>query len=105
MKEDRNLENRRNVEMEQFAKQLEALAMKPYKDFVAALLKTFPPVHHPDNKWNKLDVEGTKTKRLLRKLIGLYHPDKVDKEWYGEAHYLRCQQITAQLNAKYTQIN
>ena len=107
MKEDSNLENRRNVEMEQFAKQLEALAMKPYKDFVAALLKTFPPVHHPENKWNKLDVEveGTKTERLLRKLIGLYHPDKVDKEWYGEAHYLRCQQITAQLNAKYTQIN
>ena len=50
MKDDSNLENRRNVEMEQFAKQLEALAMKPYKDFVAALLKTFPPVHHPDNK-------------------------------------------------------
>ena len=103
MKEDSNLENRRNVEMEQFAKQLEALAMKPCRDFVAALLKTFPPVHLPDNKWNKLDLEGTKTESLLRKLIGLYHPDKVDKEKYGETHYLRCQQITAQLNAKYTQ--
>ena len=103
LKEESNLGNRSNVEKVQFAKQLEALAMKPCRDFVAALLKTFPPVHLPDNKWNKLDLEGTKTESLLRKLIGLYHPDKVDKEKYGETHYLRCQQITAQLNAKYTQ--
>ena len=53
----------------------------------------------------KLASKHPELKSLVDKLIGLYHPDKVDKGGYGEAHYLRCQQITAQLNAKYAQIN
>ena len=97
---------RRNVEEEQLAmqsKQLEALAKKENGDFVEELLKTFPPVHLPAAKWDKLDVkEETKMESLLRKVISIYHPDKVDRVKNGENYYLLCQMITAQLNVKYS---
>ena len=84
------------------SKMLARLAMKPCKDFVAGLLKTFPPVHLPHDKLNTLDLRNTKPGVQLRKLIAIYHPDKVDKVKNGEGHYLLCEMITAQLNLRYS---
>ena len=84
------------------SKMLARLAMKPCKDFVAGLLKTFPPVHLPPDKLNTLDLRNTKPGVQLRKLIAIYHPDKVDKVKNGERHFLLCEMITTQLNLRYS---
>ena len=96
--------SRRDVEEEQLAeksKKLEAIAKKDNRDFVEVLLKTFPPVHLPACKWENLDVKKTKMESLLRKVISLYHPDKVDRVQHGDKYYVLCERITAQLNVKY----
>ena len=84
------------------SKTLARLATKPCKDFVAGLLKTFPPVHLPHDKLNTLDLRNTKPGVQLRKLIAIYHPDKVDKVKNGEKHYVLCEMITTQLNLRYS---
>ena len=84
------------------SKMLARLAMKPCKDFVAGLLKTFPPVHLPHDKLNTLDLRNSKPGVQLRKLIAIYHPDKVDKVKNGERHFLLCEMITTQLNLRYS---
>ena len=84
------------------SKMLARLAMKPCKDFVAGLLRTFPPIHLPHDKLNTLDLRNTKPGVQLRKLIAIYHPDKVDKVKNGERHFLLCEMITTQLNLRYS---
>ena len=103
--EESNLKNKRDVEAEQLAKQskqLEALAMMENEDFAEAILKTFPPVHLPSAKWDTLDLKDIKMESLLKKLVSLYHPDKVDKVKNGEKYYVLCEMITAQLNVRYS---
>ena len=101
--EESNLKkSRREVEEEQLeekSKQLEALANG---DFVEVLLKTFPPVHLAAGKWENLNLKEGRMERLLRKVISLYHPDKVDRVKHGEKYYVLCERITAQLNVKYS---
>ena len=99
------LHNKKEVvehQLTEESKMLARLAMKPCKDFVAGLLKTFPPVHLPPDKLNTLDLRNSKPGVQLRKLIAIYHPDKVDKVKNGEGHYLLCEMITAQLNLRYS---
>ena len=89
------------AELDKQLKQLETLAKIVDADFVKALLKTFPPDHLSADKRAKLDLRETNMKSLLRKLIGIYHPDKLDRVKNGENYCLLCGRITAQLNAKY----
>ena len=99
------LHNKKEVvehQLTEESKMLARLAMKPCKDFVAGLLKTFPPVHLPHDKFNTLDLRNTKPGVQLRKLIAIYHPDKVDKVKNGERHFLLCEMITTQLNLRYS---
>ena len=95
---------KRDVEeekLEEQSKQLEVLAKKDCRGFVEELLKTFPPVHQPSGKWENLEVKEIKMENVLRKVISMYHPDKVDKVKHGEKYYVLCERITAQLNVKY----
>ena len=99
------LHNKKEVvehQLTEESKMLARLAMKPCKDFVAGLLKTFPPVHLPHDKLTTLDLRNTKPGVQLRKLIAIYHPDKVDKVKNGERHFLLCEMITTQLNLRYS---
>ena len=99
------LHNKKEVvehQLTEESKMLARLAMKPCKDFVAGLLKTFPPVHLPHDKLNTLDLRNSKPGVQLRKLIAIYHPDKVDKVKNGERHFLLCEMITTQLNLRYS---
>ena len=103
--EEEAVHNKKEVvehQLTEESKMLARLAMKPCKDFVAGLLKTFPPVHLPHDKLNTLDLRNTKPGVQLRKLIAIYHPDKVDKVKNGERHFLLCEMITTQLNLRYS---
>ena len=103
--EEEAVHNKKEVvehQLTEESKMLARLAMKPCKDFVAGLLKTFPPVHLPHDKLNTLDLRNSKPGVQLRKLIAIYHPDKVDKVKNGERHFLLCEMITTQLNLRYS---
>ena len=73
--------------------QIERLARRPYVEFVTQLLNSFPPNHIPQEKWLGRTLS-------IKKMILLYHTDKVDKDKHGERYYELCDFITKQLTKK-----
>ena len=108
-KEDSEWQNRRKVALEQLTEELKKLAefsKKNDRGLVKALFDTFPPEHRADESWrNLLPEEDSEVgwKNLFRKLVVIYHPDRVDKEKLGEKYYVLCEEITAELNRRYSQ--
>ena len=89
-------------QLEEKLKQIENIAKKESGNFVEVLFKTFPPIHqHVGKRMNLLHLKTTK-KIQLRKLISLYHPDKIDKAKHGDKYYNSCEKITAKLNVMYS---
>ena len=108
-KEDSEWKNKRKVVLESLApdlKQLEEFAKKDERGLVEALFATFPPKHQPTDNWRQLlPKEGDPEsgwKSVFRKLVIIYHPDRVGKEKYGDKYHVLCEEITAELNRRYS---
>ena len=110
-KEDSEWQNRRKVALVQLTEELKKLAefsKKNDRGLVKALFDTFPPEHRADESWRNLlpdDKEDGEIgwKNLFRKLVVIYHPDRVDKAKLGEKYHVLCEEITAELNRRYSQ--
>ena len=109
-KEDSEWQNRRKAALAQLTEELKQLAEfseKNDRGLVEALFQTFPPRHRPDESWRKL-LPGDKEdgeigwKNLFRKLVVIYHPDRVDKAKLGEKYHVLCEEITSELNRRYS---
>ena len=92
-KEDSEWQNRRKVSLAQLTEELKKLvefSEKNDRGFVKALFETFPPKHRADESWRDLladdkeEDEEIGWKNLFRKLVVIYHPDRVDKAKLGE---------------------
>ena len=110
-KEDNEWQNRRKVALGKLSKELKLLAefsKKNDRGLVEALFTTFPPKHRADEGWKKLlpeDLgdEDVGWKNLFRKMVIIYHPDRVDKAKLGEKYHVLCEEITTELNRRYSQ--
>ena len=111
-KEDNEWQNRRKVALGKLTKELELLTefgKKGNKGFVEAIFATFPPKHRADEGWKKvvpedLEDDGSGWKNVLRKLVTIYHPDRVDKEKHGEEYHVLCEEITTELSRRYSNL-
>jgi len=108
-KEDSEWKNKRKAVLESLAtelKQLEEFAKKDDRGLVEALFATFPPKHQPSDKWGQLlpkeGVPESGWKTVFKKLVIIYHPDRVGKERYGDKYHVLCEEITAELNRRYS---
>ena len=89
-------------------KQLEDFSKKSNRGFVEALFATFPPKHRANEEWRKVLPENDEEdddvwKNVFRKLVTIYHPDKVDKASQGEEYHVLCEEITSELSRRYSQ--
>ena len=109
-KEDSEWQNRRKAALAQLTEELKQLAEfseKNDRGLVEALFQTFPPEHRPDESWRML-LPGDKGdgeigwKNLFKKLVVIYHPDRVDKAKLGEKYHVLCEEITIVLNRRYS---
>ena len=109
-KEDKEWQNMRKVALAKLSKELKQLAefaKKNNRGLVEALFSTFPPKHRADEGWNKLVPEDLGDddigwKNLIRKMVIIYHPDRVDKAKLGEKYHVLCEEITTELNRRYS---
>ena len=111
-KEDSEWQNRRKAALAELTEELKQLAefsKKNDRGLVKALFETFPPKHRADESWRHLLPEEDKEdgeigwKNLFRRLVVIYHPDRVDKVKLGEKYHVLCEEITAELNRRYSQ--
>ena len=109
-KEDNEWQNRRKVALAKLSKELKVLAefsKKSERGLVEALFATFPPKHRADEGWKKLLPEdlgedAIEWKTVFRKMVIIYHPDRVDKAKLGEKYHVLCEEITSELNRRYS---
>ena len=109
-KEDNEWQNRRKVALGKLTKEVKQLAefsKKNNRGFVEALFATFPPKHRADEEWMKilpkdLEEDDDGWKNVFRKLVIVYHPDRVDKNKRGEKYHALCEEITSELSRKYS---
>ena len=109
-KEDNEWQNRRKVALAKLSKELKVLAefsKKSERGLVEALFATFPPKHRADEGWKKLLPEdlgddAIEWKTVFRKMVIIYHPDRVDKTKLGEKYHVLCEEITSELNRRYS---
>ena len=59
-----------------------------------------PPKNSPDYELPK-KIPADDLKKLYRKALGHYHPDKVDKEKHGMQWYVLCDEISKVLSSRY----
>ena len=109
-KEDNEWQNRRKAALGKLTKEVKQLAefsKKNNRGFVEALFATFPPKHRADEEWRKilpedLEEDDDGWKNVFRKLVIVYHPDRVDKDKQGEKYHVLCEEITSELSRKYS---
>ena len=109
-KEDNEWQNRRKAALGKLTKEVKQLAefsKKNNRGFVEALFATFPPKHRADEEWRKilpedLEEDDDGWKNVFRKLVIVYHPDRVDKNKRGEKYHVLCEEITSELSRKYS---
>ena len=70
--------------------------------FYAAVLDKFPPRHR--KQWAITEKEKGSMKRLYCKMSVYYHPDKVDKEEFGEKYKVLVEEISKRINCRYNNI-
>ena len=89
------------------ALQLAEFSKKDDRGLVKALFETFPPKHRTEESWRNLLPEEKEDgdigwKNLFKKLVVIYHPDRVDKAKLGEKYHVLCEEITSELNKRYS---
>ena len=110
-KEDNEWKNRRKAALGKLSKELKLLAefcKKNDRGLVNALFATFPPKHRADEGWRQLVPEDLGDedivwKNVSKKMVIIYHPDRVDKAKLGEKYHVLCEEITTELNRRYSQ--
>ena len=74
-------------------------------EFIDFLFSKFPPKHHSNPKKPEVQSHSpSKLKRALAKLLGYYHPDKVDTSIHGEKYKVLCEEIAKRVSARYAQL-
>ena len=79
------------------------------KDFMLFLRSFLPPQHREEEEWGSLLTQKVPTtqggwRRLMMKLFGLYHPDKVNRNIYLDEYCALCEEITKELSQRYTRM-
>ena len=79
------------------------------KDFMLFLRSFLPPQHREEEEWGSLLSQEAPTnqegwRKLMMKSVGLYHPDKVDRNIYLDEYYALCEEITKELSRRYTRM-
>ena len=113
-KEDEEWASKRKVALEEIKEELKQLGEHEAdsdEDLISFLLANLPPKHKPAAEWKHLEEEartskaGSKErKRVLQKLIYVYHPDKVDKEKFDDKYHVLCEEISKELTKRYTHL-
>ena len=73
-------------------------------DYVEFIFKDFPPKHVEDAKKPEVPDNLSKCKKVLIKVIHSYHPDRVDRDKFGDKHFVICEEISKALNERYNSI-
>ena len=76
------------------------------KDFMLFLRTFLPPQHREEEEWVSLLTQEAPTNRgdwrkLMMKSVGLYHPDKVDRNIYLDEYCALCEEITKVLGHRW----
>ena len=64
----------------------------------------YPPMHKPKEQYEggfPQDDSDYGWVDVLKKLLGLYHPDKINIEIWGVGHKIICEEITKMLNVRF----
>ena len=73
-------------------------------EFCNFALLQYPPVHKPKEQYKggfPQDDSDYGWVDVLKKLLGLYHPDKIDVEIWGSGHKVICEEIAKYLNVRF----
>ena len=65
-------------------------------EFCNFVVLQFPPIHK-----SKEDNSDYDWGDVLKKLLGLYHPDKIDVQIWGSGHKVICEEIAKYLNVRF----
>ena len=105
-KEDAEWNNKRKVVLEEVKEELAKLEEHEKDkddDLVKFLFEQMPPKHRPEEEWRPLAEESEEKdwKKVMRKLVTVYHPDRVDKEKHGDKYYVLCEKVCQELTKRY----
>jgi len=106
-KEDEEWNNKRKVVMEEIKEELAKLKAHE-KDtdqaLVDFLFSELPPRHRPEKEWRPLqeETEGKDWKKVMARLVSVYHPDRVDKAKYDDKYHVLCEEVCKELTKRYT---
>ena len=106
MKEDAEWNSKRKVVLEEVKEELAKLEeheKDKNDDLVKFLFEQMPPKHRPEEEWRHLaeESEDKDWKKVMRKLVTVYHPDRVDKEKHGDKYYVLCEKVCQELTKRY----
>ena len=86
-------------------KELGAAKCLSNEEFIDFLFSKFPPKHHSNPKKPEVQSHSPSLlKRAFAKLLGYYHPDKVDTSIHGEKYKVLCEEIAKRVSARYAQL-
>jgi len=113
-KEDKEWASKRKVAVEEIKEELKQLGEHEGdsdEDLVSFLFAKLPPKHKPAAEWKHLEEEvrtsedqSKERKKVFQKLVYIYHPDKVDQEKFDDKYYVLCDEITKELNKRYSRL-
>lgn len=114
-KEDQLLHNKRKKFLEEIKEELGWLKDHQndhHTEYVQFLFEKIPPKHREEGEWREWrkllpgDREFPRGgwKKIMMKLVTVYHPDRVDKEKQSEKYHFLCEEVTKELTQRYTQL-
>jgi hypothetical protein len=87
-------------DLEDKVKILKSEYQKGFFSFVEFVFNFFPPIHIP--KWIREPIAKIFPKKLLRKLLTWYHPDKIDTSKYGVKYQRQCEEISKFISSEFS---
>ena len=73
-------------------------------EFCNFVVLQYPPVHKTKEQYQRGFPEDNSDYDwgdVLKKLLGLYHPDKIDIQIWGSGHKVICEEIAKYLNKRF----
>ena len=74
-------------------------------EFCNFVVLQYPPIHKNKEQYQRGFPEDNSDYDwgdVLKKLLGLYHPDKIDVQIWGSGHKVICEEIAKYLNVRFT---
>ena len=73
-------------------------------EFCNFVVLQFPPIHKSKEQYEggfPQDDSDYGWVDVIKKLLGLFHPDKIDVKIWGTGHKVICEEITKYLNMRF----